>query len=319
MKQRVMAAVIALVACIGFAHAQAYPTKPVRMLVGYAPGGGMDALSRIVAGRLSDVLGQQVIIENRPGAGATLAADAAARAPSDGYTLHMAETGLLIAPAMYPKLPFDVLKAFLPIAGVASLPLALVVNPAISAKSTQELVLLLRQSGTPQTYGSPGVGTLQHLAFELFLRQVGARATHVPYKGATPMIPDLVSGQITIGIVSVSAALGQSRAGRLRTVAVTGARRLPNAPEWPTLAESLPGFDAAPRVFLLAPAGTPEAVALRLAEALQVTLAAREVVEALANQGASPEWSPSPVLAAQMADEARRWTTAAREAGIRPE
>lgn len=309
---------LALVVSSG-AAAQAWPAKPARLVVGYAPGGGMDAISRIVAGKLTEQLGQQFLVENRPGAGSTLAADVVAKAPPDGYTFLAAETGLLIAPAMYPRLPFDVQKGFTPVAGVASLPLAIVVNPSVDARTPQDLVQLLRTSGGRTAYGSPGVGTLQHLAFELFLRQSSVDAVHVPYKGASPMMPDLLSGQIPIGVISVAPALAQARSGKLRTIAVTGAARLPNAPDWPALAETVKGFDAAPRVFVLAPAGLPEPIATRFSEALRTALGAKDVVDALTAQGATAQWAAPADLAKEIGAESRKWTTIARDAGVKPE
>lgn len=301
------------------AYAQTWPTRPVRVLVGYAAGGGMDAITRIATTKLSEVAGQQFVVENRPGASATLAADVVARAAPDGYTLYMAETGFLVAPAMYPKLAFDPLRNFAPVAMVASLPLAIVVHPDVPARTTQDFADWLKASPGKHSYGSPGIGSLQHLAMELFRRQIGADLVHVPYRGAGPMMPDLMSGQIPIGVISVAPALAQARSGKLRTIAVTSPARLPQAPDWPALAEFVPRFDAAPRVFLLGPTGLPEAIVSRLAEALRQVLAVPDVLESLAKQGASAQWSNAADLAAAMSADTTKWVSIAREAEVKVE
>ena len=303
----------------GVATAQTYPSKPVRVIVGYAPGGGMDAIARIVVAKLSEQLGQQFLVENRPGAAATLAADFVSKAPADGYTIHLAETGLLIAPTMYPKLSFDPVRSFTPIAGVASLPLAIVVNPSVPAKNAQELAAWLTSSPGRYSYGSPGVGSLQHLAMELWKKTIGADVIHVPYRGAGPMMPDIIGGQIPIGVISVAPALAQARSGKLRTIAVTSPARLPQAPDWPALAESVPKFEAAPRVFLIGPAGLSDAIVTRLADATRNALSSTDVLDGLGKQGASAQWVSSRDIAIEMAAESRKWGAIARDAGVRAE
>src|SRR5918998_993335 len=205
----------AVTVCSALAHGQTYPAKPIRMLVGYSPGGGADALARIVASKMGGELGQQVLVENRPGAGATLAADAVAKAAPDGYTIMFADSALLIAPSIYARLPFDALKSFAPVGGAVTTPLVVVVNPSVPAKSTQELIALVKAEPGKYSYGSPGVGTVHHLAMELFKKQAGISLLHVPYKGASAIVPDVISGQLPIAIMSASPALAQSKAGRL--------------------------------------------------------------------------------------------------------
>jgi tripartite-type tricarboxylate transporter receptor subunit TctC len=301
------------------ALAQDYPTRPVRLLVGYAPGGGMDTISRIVAPKLSDAFGQQFVVENRPGASGGVAAEAMANAPADGHVLMVAESGTLALPAVNPGVRFDPVKQFAPVGGICMLPMAFVVSPDLPAKSTQELVALLKANPAKYSYASPGVGSLQHLAFELFKRQAGVQAQHVPYKGATAMMPDIMSGQVPIGVISALAAMGPTRAGRIRTLAVTSPQRLPSAPEWPTMAETLPGFSAAPNVFLVAPQGTPAAVLSRLSEALMKSVRAKDVEEALAKQGATATPSTQAELGAQIAEETKRWAAVVKDAGIKIE
>jgi tripartite-type tricarboxylate transporter receptor subunit TctC len=312
-------ALLATLALVVPAHAQQYPTKPIRMFVGYAAGGGADALARVVAGKLGDALGQQVVVDNRPGAGATLAADALAKSAPDGYTLYFADTAILIAPAVYAKLPYDPVKSFAPVGNVVSLPLVFVANPAVPASNATELIALLKASPGKYSYGSPGFGTVQHLAFELFKKQAGVDVVHIPYKGAAPILPDLVSGQIPLAIISASPAITQARAGKLRAIALSSPVKLAAAPDWVPLAATLPGFDASPRLFILAPAGTPQPVVAQLSEALRRVLAQPEVNESFGKQGATAEWSAPEDLARQIAAETAKWGAVARDAGLKPE
>ena len=298
---------------------QEYPNRPVRMLVGYPPGGGMDAIARVLAAKLSEPLGQQLVVENRPGASGGVAAEALAASPADGYVVMLAESGTLALPAVNPKVSFDPVRQFAPVGGVCMLPMAFVVNPAFPASTAQELVAVLKKDPGKHTYASPGVGTLQHLAFESFKRQAGVEALHVPYKGAAAMMPDLMSGQVPIGVISAAAALGPARAGKLRAIAVTSPERLPTAPDWPALAETLPGFSAAPNVFLVGPPGIPAAAVARLGGALRQALAAPDVQENFARQGATPTPSTPEALRAQIAEEVKRWASVVKDAGIKAE
>jgi tripartite-type tricarboxylate transporter receptor subunit TctC len=299
--------------------AQDYPNRPVRMLVGYPAGGGMDAIARVVGAKLSESLGQPLVIENRPGASGGVAAEALAASPPDGYVVMLAESGTLALPAVNPKVTFDPERQFAPVGGVCMLPMAFVVNPSLPAKTTQELVALLKANPGKYGYASPGVGTMQHLAFESFRRRAGVEALHVPYKGAAAMMPDIMSGQVPIGVISAAAALGPTRAGKIRTLAVTSPERLPTAPEWPALAETLPGFNAAPNVFLVGPPGIAAPAVSRLSAALGQALAARDVQENFAKQGATPTPSSPDALRTQIAEEVKRWAAVVKDAGIKAE
>jgi tripartite-type tricarboxylate transporter receptor subunit TctC len=301
------------------AFAQEYPARPVRMLVGYPPGGGMDTISRVLAPKLSEALGQQFVIENRPGASGGVAAEALVNSPPDGYVLMVAESGTLALPAVNPKVTLDPVKQFAAVGGVCMLPMAFVVNAEFPAQSTRELIAALKANPGKYSYASPGVGTLQHLAFELFRRSAGVDALHVPYKGATAMMPDLMSGQVQIAVISALAAMGPTRAGRIRTLAVTSPQRLPNAPEWPAIAETLPGFSAAPNVFVVAPAGTPLVVIQRVGNAIQKAVTSKDVAETFAKQGATPLPSAPAELAARIAEEVKRWAAVVKDAGIKTE
>jgi tripartite-type tricarboxylate transporter receptor subunit TctC len=299
--------------------AQDYPTRAVRLLVGYPPGGGMDAIGRVLAPKLGEALGQQFVVENRPGASGGVAAEALAGANPDGHVLMLAESGTLALPSVNPKVTFDPARQFAPVGGVCMLPMAFVVNAAFPAASTRELIAVLKASPGKYSYASPGVGTLQHLAFALFQRQAGVDAVHVPYKGAAAMMPDLISGQVPIGVISAIAAAGPTRAGRIRSLAVTSPQRLASAPDVPAMAETLPGFSAAPNVFVVAPAGVSQPVIAKLNAAIRGALASAEVQESFAKQGATPTPGTPDELRAQIAEEVKRWAAVVKDAGIRIE
>ncbi|HEU0259376.1 MAG TPA: tripartite tricarboxylate transporter substrate-binding protein [Burkholderiales bacterium] len=307
-----------LVASSQLGQAQQYPAKPLRMLVGYSAGGGADALARLIAVKIADGLGQQVLVENRPGAGATIAAAAVASSPADGYTIFFADTALLIAPAIYQKLSFDPVKSFAPVSGACTTPLVIAVNNEVKAASVAELISALKANPGRLSYGSPGIGTVHHLAMETFKRQAGVDIVHVPYKGASAIIPDVISGQLQIGIISAPPALAQSKAGRLRPIALTSPVRVAGA-DWPALADTLPGFDASPRLFVLAPAGTPAGVVTKLNETLKTALASKDLLDAFSAQGAFADWSTPQALGVVMAQESLRWAQVARDAGIKAE
>jgi tripartite-type tricarboxylate transporter receptor subunit TctC len=213
----------------------------------------------------------------------------------------------------------DPVKQFAPIGAICTLPMAFVVNPDFAARTMGELIQALKEKPGHYSYASPGVGSLQHLAFELFQRQAGVKAVHIPYKGASTMMPDIMSGQVPIGVISSLAAMGPTKAGRIRTLAVTTRQRLATNPDWPAVAETLAGFDAAPSVFLVAPPGTPASIIQKLAAALTVAMKAPDVQENLTRQGATASTSTPGELGAQIAEETKRWATVVREAGIKTE
>lgn len=297
--------------------AQDYPSRPVRMLVGFPPGGAMDSVARVLAPKLAEALAQPFLVENRPGAGGAIAADALVKAGADGYTLLLAESGTLIAPSLNSKVTYDPARQFAPVAGACSLPLSIVVTAGFPAASVAELIAVLKGDPGKYSYATPGVGTLQHLAWELFARQAGVNAVHVPYKGASGMLPDLMSGQVAIGVVSTTVAIPQGKSGKIRILAVTTPRRLPNAMDLPALAETLPGFNAAPNVFLVAPAGTPPAAIQRLAAVVRAVLSAKDVEEGLLRLGATPLPLGPVELGAQIAREVIQWSTVVKDAGIK--
>ena len=323
MMRAILRALVVCIAWIGTtavsAQTDAYPQKPVRMVVGYAAGGGADALARIVAGKLTEILGQQVLVDNRPGAGGTLAADIVAKAAPDGYTLYFADTAILIAPSVYAKLAYDPARSFAPVGRVALLPLVFVVNTQVPATNPSELVSVLKGSPGKYSYGSSGVGTLGHLAFELLKLRAGVDIVHVPYKGAAPIVTDLLGNQIQLAIMSVTAAIPHTKAGTLRPIALSSPVQLAAVPDWKPLSDTLPGFDASSRLFLLAPAGTPPAVVNKLSGALKQLLGQPDTLESFAKHGAPAAWSTPEALAAEMAEEVTRWGTVARSSGVKLE
>lgn len=315
--KKIVAAVLFLWSVAGVC--QDYPSRQVRVLVGYPPGGGMDTIARVVIPKLAEALGQPFVVENRPGASGGVAAEALVKSAPDGYVLMVAESGTLALPALNPKVSLDPVRQFAPVGGICTLPMAFVVSPEVPFRTTREMIAALKADPGKYSYGSPGIGTLQHLAFEQFRRAAGVEALHVPYKGAAAMMPDLMGGQVQIAVISAIAAQGPSRAGKIRTLAVTSLQRLPNSPELPTMAETLPGFNAAPSVFLVAPAGTPGAVVQRLSSVLRAALASRDVEENFARQGATAAPASPQELGTLVAEETRRWAALVRDAGIKLE
>lgn len=305
-RRTLLACSLALVAPL--ASAQAYPNKPIRLMVGYAAGGGVDAMARMLAARLPALLGQQVVVENRAGASGVIAADAVAKSAPDGYTLLVGESALLIAPHLQPRMNLDVLKSFTPVAAIFHAPLMIVVGNNVPATSPKELIDLLKSSPGTYSYATSGVGTVHHLGFEMMKSQIGAFVVHIPYRGAAQIVPDVISGQVPIGVVSAAAGMAQAKAGRLRAVAMMSTGKLAGAENVPALAEALPGFNLAPRLFLLAPAGTPAAVVEKLNEAVRTVLASADLAQAAAQQGAIPAYMDSGPFAADLVREAADWT-----------
>jgi tripartite-type tricarboxylate transporter receptor subunit TctC len=308
---------LALVSLTG--NTQEYPSRPVRLLVGFPPGGAMDAVARVLSPKLAEALGQQFVVDNRTGAGGAIAADALVKSAPDGHTLLLGESGTLIVPSINPKAAYDPVRQFAPVSAICSLPLAVVASRSFPAATPAEMIAILKASPGKYSYASPGIGTLQHLAFELLKREAGVEVLHVPYKGASAMMPDLMSGQVQVGAISALVAVNQSRAGAIKTIAVTSPSRLRNAPDVPALAETLPGFSAAPNVFVVAPAGTPPVVVGRLNALLRSIVTAQDVAATLEKQGATPGSGTPAELGAQIAEEVKRWATIVKDAGIKAE
>jgi tripartite-type tricarboxylate transporter receptor subunit TctC len=297
-----------LVGHAGLASAQGtYPERPIRLLVGYSAGGGVDAMARLIAPRLSALLGQQVVVENRAGAAGVIAGDAVAKAPPDGYTLLLGDSSTLIAKYMQSKLSFDPIKSFVPVAGLFKSPLLIVASNDFPARNPRELVAALKAKPGFYSFATSGVGTVQHLGFEMLKGQSGTFALHIPYRGAAQIVPDVISGQVPLGVVSATAGLAQARSGKLRALAMMSNDKLPGAEDVAALSTAVPGVDVAPRLFLLAPAGTPAAVVDKLGEAARAVMSAPDLPQAAALQGAVPDFMPSAQLATAMAQESARW------------
>jgi tripartite-type tricarboxylate transporter receptor subunit TctC len=296
---------------------KAYPDKPVRIVVPFAAGGGVDILTRIMGQYLTERLGQQVIVDNRPGAGGNLGTDGVAKSPPDGYTLVMGTTGThTINPGLYPKLPYDAVKDFRPITLTASVPNLLVVNPELPVKSARELIELAKASPGKLNFGSFGNGTSNHLSGELLKSVAQIDVVHVPYKNAPQAVIDLMTGQISFAFINMPLALPHVQGGKLRALAVTGAKRSTAAPEFPTMAEAgVPGFVVESWYGLLAPAGTPDAIIERLHRDVVAVLAKPEVQSAFAQQGAEPMTSTPAEFATLIAEGKKQWAEIIRISG----
>jgi tripartite-type tricarboxylate transporter receptor subunit TctC len=304
-RRTLLAATLALGAPL--ARAQAFPNKPIRIMVGYAAGGGVDAMTRMLAQRLPAALGQQVIVENRAGAAGMIAAEAVSKSPPDGYTLLMGESAMLISSHLQPRAGFDPIRSFTPVAGTYIAPLMIIANNDVAARTPRELIALLKANPGRLSYATSGVGTVHHLGFEMLKARTGTFVVHIPYRGAAQIIPDVISGQVPIGVVSAAAGLAQARSGRVRAVAMMNTAKLSGAENVPPMADALPGFDVAPRLMLLAPAGTPPAVIERLDEAVRGVLESAELAQAAAQQGAVPAYMAPTALTADLAKESAEW------------
>lgn len=289
------------------AQAQSYPSRPVRLMVGFSAGGGVDAMARMLAPRLSTLLGQQVVVENRAGAAGLIAGDAVAKSAPDGYTLLLAESSMLIAPHLQARMSFDPVRGFAPVAGLFTIPVMIVANNEFPARNPRELVAALKARPGKYSFATPGVGTVHHLGFEMLKARIGAFVVHIPYRGAAQVVPDVISGQVPLAVVSATAGMAQARAGKLRAVALMSAGKLPGAEDVPVLAEALTGFSATPRLFLMAPAGTPAPVVDKLADAVRTVLASPELAQAAALQGAAPAFSAGQPLVEELARESAEW------------
>lgn len=296
----------ALAAPVAWAQ-QKYPDKPIRLVVGYSAGGGVDAVARLLGVRLSAVLGQQVLVENRTGATGLIAADLVAKAPPDGYTLMMGDSALLIAKLLQPKMGIDPLTSFKPVAGAFISPLMIVTGNDFPAKTPAELVTLLKAHPARYSFATSGVGTVQHLGFEMLKQSTGTFVVHVPYRGAAQIVPDVIGGQVPIGVVSATAAMAQAKAGKLRALALMNTAKLEGAEGVAPLADALPGFDVAPRIFVLAPAGTPNEIVQKLSAAVKTVLDTPEAGAAAAAQGTLRAYATPAQLGKDMADETARW------------
>ena len=297
------------------ALAQGYPERPIRLIIPLSAGGSADIVARALGQKLAEKLGQQLIIDNRPGAGSIIGTEIAARAPRDGYTLLLAGSSFTSAPAIQRKLPYDPVKDFAPITMPATAPGLLVVHPALPVRTVSELIALARAKPGEINFGSPGNGTAPHFAGALFNMMARTDMVHVPYKGAGPAVTGLMGGQVQVIFASMPSAITQARQGRLRGVAVTGAKRSAALPELPTVAESgLPGFESGSWQGLFAPAGTPAAVISRLHRETVAVVHLPEVVATLAKDGSEPVGNTPQEFAKHVSGELAKWARVAKDA-----
>jgi len=301
--------------------AAAYPERSIRIIVPYAPGGNIDITARIIAPGMSETLGQQVVIDNRGGAGGTLGADIGAKAAPDGYTLTLGSTGTLsTAPPLYPRLGYDPVKDFAFASLVNNVPLVLESHPSIPAKTVKEFIALAKSRPGKITMGSSGAGTTNHLSGELFQSATGTKFVHIPYKGSGPGLIDLMGGQIDIFFDQLSASIGYIQTGRLRALAVTTIKRASAMPELPTIAESgIPGFDSSTWTAIIMPAATPQDIVLKVHAALLKTLRTKTTRDAFARLGAETLESSPEETARFVKEDLAKWTRVVREAGIKLE
>ena len=302
-------------------HAQTYPAKPVRVLVGFAPGGGIDIVARLYAQRLTDALGQSFIVDNRPGAGGTIATDALAKSPPDGHMLIMVSVTHSINTTLYSKLPYDSVKSFTPVTPVALLADVIAVHPSVPVKSLRELINLAKAKPRDVSYAHAGNGTLMHVGMELFLSMADVKMLAVPYSGAGPSTVAVLGGQVPVLSTSLPPSLPHARAGKLRILAVTTARRTPLAPEYPTVDEAagLKGYEAVVWVGLLAPAGTPAVIVNRLNAEIERQQQTRELREQLASQSADPYRDTPAGFAALIRNDIAKYGRIVKDIGLKVE
>lgn len=314
-------AFVVLCGSFDFAGADDYPTRPITLIVPFPPGGSTTVMARNVADKMSATLGQPVVVENRGGAGGTIGTRSVAKAAPDGYTILLSYTATMaIAPSMNVNAGYDPRKDFVPIGMIGFAPNVLVVHPSLPVRSIAELIAYAKAAPAPVQYGSPGVGTVNHLAGEYLASETGVKLQHVPYKGNGPAMGDLLGGHIPMMFVPIPVALGNVKAGTLRGLAITTAKRSGLLPDLPTLAESgVPGFDVALRYGLMAPTGTPPAVIARLNRELNAALATEDVKQRLATEGAEALPGTPEAYAADVDADEKRWSGLVKKLGIKVE
>ena len=314
-----IAGMAATLSLCGAAHAQPYPTKPVRILVGFTSGGATDLAARFLAQKLSETLGQPVVVENRPGAGSMLAPEVVVRSPADGYTLLVSNVGIAM-PSMFKKLPFDVRRDLTPVSLIGYGQVALFAHPSLPAKSVKEIVALAKRKPGQLNYGSAGTGAFTHLAMALFESMANISMVHVPYKGSSQAVIGVTTGEVDLAFSSPAAAIGLVKQGRLRFIAVSGSTHSSLAPEVPTMAEAgIKGYEATSWYGLLAPAATPRAAIAKLAEDSAKALTAADLKERLLAQAVDPAKGGVEEFAKLLAAEIPKWEKVITAAKIPPQ
>ena len=307
-------------ASLGAVHAQAYPNKPVKLIVPFAPGGFTDVVARILGQRLSTAMGQQFVIENKAGAGSIIGTDFVAKSAPDGYTLVMVSTTHVISPWIYKSMPYDPIKSFTTVSKLVDSPYVLLVNPKVAARNVQEFIALAKAAPDTIHYASSGNGSSQHLMGGLFVSMTGAPLKHVPYKGSGGAANDLVAGIVESSFAGVPNALAQVPQGRLKALAVTTAKRIPQLPDVPTLQEAgVPGYEASVWLALLAPAGTPRDIVNKLNAEINKLMSAPDTRKALYDAGVEVSPSTPEAMSEYMTQELARWGKVVKDTGIKIE
>jgi len=316
----VKAVAIVTAACSPAAlNAQVYPAKPIRIVVGFTPGAGVDIAMRLIAPKVGDSLGQQVIVDNRPGAGGNIAAELVARAPADGYTLFASGAPAAISQTLYSKLSYDLIRDFDAVALVAGTPLLLVVHPSLPARTVKEFLTIAKQPRSELTYASTGNGSTPHLTAEMLKMHAGIHILHIPYKGTPPALTDLLSGNVTFMFANTLSVLPHVQRGRLRALAISSAKRSATVPAVPTIAETYKGFESGTWYGLAAPSGTPKDAIVRLNDAVVQVMKLPEVREKLLAQGSEPLTGSAREADAYVRAEVAKWSKVVKAANVRIE
>ncbi len=327
MKARALVAWLAVVGCAALllaasaaAHAQVYPTRPVRLIVSSSPGGGTDISARMIAPKLSEYLGQQVVVDNRAGGNTIIGNELVARAAPDGYTLLMGVSSLAIIPYIHAKIPYDVVKDLAPVSQVVLVPNILASHPSLPARSVKELIAFAKTRPGQLNFAAAGVGSNPHLAMELFLSMTGLKMVHVPYKGQGPALIDLLAGHVPLMMVTTLNALPHVKNGRLRAIGVTGAKRASVAPDIPTIAEAgVPGYEVVQWFGVLAPVNTPRDIIARLHAGIVRAVQDPAIKERFISDGAETVGSTPEEFAAVIRADLSKWSKVIKDAGIKPE
>ena len=306
------------VAMSGLTHAQPFPNRPIRLISPYPPGGGNDVLARLIAEKMGEGLGQRVIVDNRAGANTIVGTDVVAKSAPDGHTMVLVPNSFVTNPGFYAKLPYDTVRDFAPVALVALSPQILVVHPSLPATTVKELIALAKAKPGAYSYGSSGNGSVGHLAMALFAVTTGIQLEHIAYKGTAPAVTELLGGQIPLMLSSTLSVLPHVKAGKLRMLAVSTAKRSPAVPDAPTIAEAgVPGYEATLWYGLIAVARTPEAILGKLNAQIEKTVRDPDIIEKLARQGVEPYYYGHKQFSARVREEVPKWAKVIKDAGIR--
>jgi len=301
------------------AYAADYPQRPIRLIVPFAAGGGLEITARSIGQKLTEKRGQSIVIDNRPGAATIVGSEIAAKASPDGYTLLMITTTFAINPSLYGKLPYDPVREFAPVTQINSVPNILVVNPSIPAHTVRELIALAKAKPGQLNYASAGSGTSPHLAAELFKTMAGIEMTHIPYKGIPPAVTDVIAGRVTMLMTTTISAAPHVKSGRLRALAITSPKRLAAMPEVPAIGETVPGYEADAFQGMVAPAGVPREIVRQLADDIAAIVRLPEIRERIIADGAEPIGSTPEAFSVFLKKEMLKWGKVVKESGARPD